>query len=581
LLKNLLCIVIPEVIVKQRSSELSIGQRDWGRKHFCFLCNASVCDIPRHLEAMHNDNELVQAALKKPKKSKERRALWKVLINRGSYAHNNKAKEIGGELHVVRRPSKNVNSDDYVGCIHCFGYFKKKCMWRHAKNCSGSFANERDSSFQKSISHVSSVMTSSSACAKSAKFLLEGFFSKLKLKDEVNIVVKNDTLLNCFTISLLQEGKHHTDVSYTIRQLARLLMKVREMEKNDMHWLEVLNCKNWDIIAEAVRELCGFSYGDDGIDVEKPHICKKYGQALKGLIAALEGYYLSFDDDEGIKTAQKMMLKFEKEWKKLGKHSDAIARVRKEDDIDLLPLSSDVVNLKEYCVAKINKLCNEPVGRETYITLQKVLVTRLITFNARRGGEPGKLKVTQWPAIKEGQNVLQEIKSLPIEEQLLAKRMKLGYVRGKGNKKVPILFPPETVTGIDLLLQHRDLYFSFKENKYVFGRINKMSKLYLRGCDCVREIGCQAKLKNTKYITATEMRKYLATMLQLLDMSEAELRWVTDHLGHSIDVHKKWYRMSNRAVEMTKVASVLVAAESGFLQKAHSVPFDRVSTGMF
>lgn len=87
--------------VKQRSSELAIGQRDWERKHFCFVCNVSVCDIPRHLEAMHNDNELVQAALRKLKKSKERRALWKVLINRGSYAHNNKAKEIGGELHVV------------------------------------------------------------------------------------------------------------------------------------------------------------------------------------------------------------------------------------------------------------------------------------------------------------------------------------------------------------------------------------------------------------------------------------------------------------------------------------------------
>lgn len=63
-------------------------------------------------------------------------------------------------------------------------------------------------------------------------------------------------------------------------------------------------------------------------------------------------------------------------------------------------------------------------------------------------------------------------------------------------------------------------------------------------------------------------------------MTDSELRWVTDHMGHTLDVHKRWYRKSNNTVELSKVASVLLAAESGSLQKAFSVPFDDIlSTG--
>ena len=42
----------------------------------------------------------------------------------------------------------------------------------------------------------------------------------------------------------------------------------------------------------------------------------------------------------------------------------------------------------------------------------------------------------------------EEIEALPEEEKLVAKRLKLGYVLGKGKKKVPVIFLPETVSAI-------------------------------------------------------------------------------------------------------------------------------------
>jgi len=49
-------------------------------------------------------------------------------------------------------------------------------------------------------------------------------------------------------------------------------------------------------------------------------------------------------------------------------------------------------------------------------------------------------------------------------------------------------------------------------------------------------------LKSPQLLTPTRTRKYLATLLQLLDMNEAELTWMTNHMGHSKDVHMQWYR---------------------------------------
>ena len=32
----------------------------------------------------------------------------------------------------------------------------------------------------------------------------------------------------------------------------------------------------------------------------------------------------------------------------------------------------------------------------------------------------------------------------------------------------------------------------------------------------------------------------MATVLQLVDMNAEELEWVTEHLGHTADVHRTW-----------------------------------------
>ena len=52
-------------------------------------------------------------------------------------------------------------------------------------------------------------------------------------------------------------------------------------------------------------------------------------------------------------------------------------------------------------------------------------------------------------------------------------------------------------------------------------------------------------------------------MMQLLDMTDAELTWLTNHMGHSKNVHFAWYRKEDTTIKLTKVAKVLSAIDEG------------------
>lgn len=524
--------------------------------------------------------------MSKPKGSKERRTLWRVIANKGTFIHNIKSKTVGGEIHVFKRTSCVRRPEEYSACPHCYGYYLKNQLWRHAKTCAASvFLGKEKNLIQSSISSISSIVQSTAGPATNSDELFEKFVEKMKLKDEVYLIVKNDLLLGAYARSLLEEGKGHSDISWTVRLLGKLLVSIREVSKlENIAWMELVDPEHWNAIINGVKALSKFKNAENGITVEKPNIALKCGQGLKGLIAAAEGCGLRKSDDTLLKKVKKMFRLYDLEWAKVSKHCHESNKTKQEDRVDLLPLTSDITKLKDYCVNEINKLVSqinsEPTA-ERYLMLAKLTLSRLITFNARRGGEPSKLKVTSWQGIRDGSCIhKEELEVMSNEEKTLAERLRLGYVVGKGHKKVPVIFPEETVNAINILLQHRESFITNKSNPYIFARLYKESLLYLRGSDCVREVCEKADLQQGSLLTATQMRKYLATTLQLLDMKESELRWVTDHLGHTVDVHKKWYRLSNRNVELTKVASILAATESGHLRNAHNVQFDNVSKGM-
>ena len=73
------------------------------------------------------------------------------------------------------------------------------------------------------------------------------------------------------------------------------------------------------------------------------------------------------------------------------------------------------------------------------------------------------------------------------------------------------------------------------------------------------------KSQKTQIYYTGEDKKVSSTILQLLDMSESELTWVTNHFGHTKD-QRNWYRREDATIEIAKVSLAVNSDESRNVQ---------------
>jgi hypothetical protein len=118
---------------------------------------------------------------------------------------------------------------------------------------------------------------------------------------------------------------------------------------------------------------------------------------------------------------------------------------------------------------------------------------------------------------------------------------------------------------IDLLNSLRSTIGVAQKNPYVFARANRDSLEPQRGSDCLRSLTleCAPKLKHPKNITGSNLRKYIATISQVLSLKEQEIDWLARHLGRDIRTHREYYRLHEGTIELAKVSKLLLAVDSG------------------
>ena len=137
--------------------------------------------------------------------------------------------------------------------------------------------------------------------------------------------------------------------------------------------------------------------------------------------------------------------------------------------------------------------------------------------------------------------------------------------RGKHGRTVAIILTPEITNGINLLNSLRSTVGIHEDNPYAFALVNRDSLEHLRGWDCLRFCGtkCSPKLQNPDAITSTRLRKYIATITQVLSLEEKELDWLARHLGHHIRTHREYYQLHESTIEIAKISKLLLAVDCG------------------
>lgn len=64
---------------------------------------------------------------------------------------------------------------------------------------------------------------------------------------------------------------------------------------------------------------------------------------------------------------------------------------------------------------------------------------------------------------------------------------------------------------------------------------------------------------------------------QVLSLDGTQMEWVADHLGHSFDVERTYYRVASSTIERAKIAKLLILADSGNIDGCKGKTLDELS----
>ena len=83
----------------------------------------------------------------------------------------------------------------------------------------------------------------------------------------------------------------------------------------------------------------------------------------------------------------------------------------------------------------------------------------------------------------------------------------------------------------------------------------------------IKRYANEFQLTNPDAITSTRLRHNLTTSMQMVNLQPTEMRFLADHLGHSLGVNEMYYRKTTEVVELTQMAAALEVAEKGALKQ--------------
>ena len=190
----------------------------------------------------------------------------------------------------------------------------------------------------------------------------------------------------------------------------------------------------------------------------------------------------------------------------------------------------------------------------------------MILFNRRREGEVSKVKLETFikkPNYSEGEtDIIREM--LSTSEKLLYKNYEYVSIKGKRGRKVPLLYSKSTKEAVDALIKFRNDAKINKNNIYKFANSKDG---FIRGNDALQKCISKCDLKHPELIKSTNMRKHVATVAQVMNLNNNDIELLSNHLGHSLNVHHKYYRLHESTLETTKVVKLLSLVNSGNISK--------------
>lgn len=575
-----------------------LKRRDYSKTHACVFCSKIVRKIGRHLTSIHKNEPAVAALPPKAKRAKigdDRHTQITKLRNMGDFNHNLQClQQKTGELIIGKRPTdSNRNPSDYLPCQFCLRFLAKAELWRHIKRCPFKEDSLGEENKFKQIQKESELLLMGGGHGILDEKENEAFLRTVVLsfrKDAVSNTIKYDPLIvlyGKYKFQKLGSTKAHV-VREKMRRCGRLLITLRDLsKKSDALMQNFLHPQYFDLTVQAVKKIADampMSSLNGHSLYSKPSLALKLGQDLKKMSYLRQGQAIRISDSETEADVRRFLSLHEREWTdRVSSNASQSASEARYNKAHVLPLTEDLVKVKNYQATRLQELQEQlrsqlktggtsvtPIWKE----LAKVVLTKLIAFNKRRGNEPSRLRIQTYHSQNRMHGNAEIAKTLSPVEQHLLKTMHLIEVIGKQGNKVPIILGDDEKAAIDLLIEARKHTDILEENPYVFAR---GAANHIDGCHAMRAVVNKVPdLQNPADITSTSMRKYFATVCQIMNLSDVQLEEVANHMGHKLTVHRRFYRLQHDIIELAKVSKLLLAIENGEAAHFANIPLDEI-----
>jgi hypothetical protein len=556
----------------------SYSGKYWDKNHCCVYCKKLYTKLPRHFEQVHKDECDVGRALSFPPKSEGRNKIWTELRQKGDFAHNKEVlKNQEGSIITRQRPQEEGDASNYVPCTDCFGMFKAKALWRHRQRCKLSSAKSKKRGMGVRDGRLL-LPISSEVNLKFRRDILETM-----KRDAQQLVAANDKLILRFGQSLF--AKHvarqhqYQYVKQKMRELARFVLRFRELDPTVESLSEMIDPLKFRTCVKAVQMMSGFD--EETGKCKVPSVGLKVGHSLKKCGKLLKSDATEKGDHTTRKQAKHFISMYDDNWLT---HVSTFAletlEANRFNKPQRIPLTEDIQRLHRYLEEKASDLHEKLLSTDTeksepiWRDLSEVTLAQIVLFNRRRGGEAERIEVQQVEqGLLSGKNLQDEIMAeLSPFEQRLAKSLERIEIRGKRNRRVPVLLTQKYKERVDSLLKKRPRNL---ERTFLFLRGTE-AKTTLSTSDVLRKFARESGAKQPQLLTSTKLRKHIATMSQVLNLKEHELDILADFLGHDIAIHRHFYRLSEDTMQLAKVSKLLLELESGNVVKHKGKTLDEI-----
>ncbi|XP_072393722.1 uncharacterized protein [Diabrotica undecimpunctata] len=527
---NILIIQEPIVVNRRNTAALDeyiekISNKRNKKRTVCKFCKNNVTNFERHLVRHHSDKKEVKDLSNYSTRSKEDKNIRRKILSLLRYETQFEAFIQNDKIDSNRLP-----------CVYCKRIVAVNYLRRHYKTCATKPINETGHKIQHRAQSQTLVACADLSINTAATLRLKNeVFAKMKA-DQISLVAKRDPLIRHFGENYLKKHKRaqiSVACSNKMRECSRLLIEMRRhTEKKNLPFFDILNPMLFDTVVASARLISG--YNEETKIYKAPSLAMHLGTTLKQicdlcshLLMKDHPDILCNDKDAKLKELKRFKLLVNSQWSfEISSLAVKDLAEKKWNKPVLLPLTKDIIKFRNHVVncaeTNFELLQQDWTNQQAFKKVVDSALSLTILFNRRRIGDVQYVTIDSYLKNFACVDQTEYLEQLTESEKLLSNTYKRVVAGGKGSRPIIILFPKNVQAYIDLTLQIRnETNMLSKENQYLFSYPSSKSQ-WVRADVVIKKFANASGAENPVALTSNRLRKQIATVMQLINLSKEE-----------------------------------------------------------